>query len=333
MINECQNPKNLYPKLRTIRLFLFVSTFLFLLSYGAYPQILDIPAIGYGARSIALGRAQVAQGNVGAIFANPAGLARIKNFSLTSLYTNLSEDTPYSMLGGAFPVNEGYYGCFAVGQLVLATDDIFVTTSEVGTSPLSASNYSGRVLVLSYGNKVTNYLDFGVAAKFCAENFSSLEGASSYGTTFDLGFMVYPEERLKIGLLVQNFLFKQITWSTKTHEEAGVNIKMGIDFMVRDDITCLFDYESSRCIHAGVEWRPTKLVSVRAGVEGIPVSINEMAVNSSFGLGLNFNGFDFDYAYTVDALAKTNSSHYFSLSYTLLPLYIEKAPEFFAKSL
>jgi len=301
------------------------------LALPVYSQSLDISLIGYGARGIALGKTQAALQNVGAVFANPAGLARVKNFSLTSLYTNLSEEVPYSMFGGAFPVKEGYYGCFGVGHLSIITSNIFITSSEVGSSPSSSTGYSGRMLSLSYANDVTSYLDFGFTVKIFTENFSSLQNSSAYGTSLDFGFLVYPKEKLAIGIMFQNFLFKQIVWATGTHEEAPMNVKMGINYEVRDDITCLFDYDSSYYIHSGIEFRPTKLLSIRGGLEGIPISANEMVVNNSFGVGLSFNGFNFDYAYATDSLLKMNSSHFFSLSFEVPQIIIEKAPSSFAE--
>ncbi|HTY13176.1 MAG TPA: hypothetical protein VMD02_03195, partial [Candidatus Omnitrophota bacterium] len=67
--------------------------------------------------------------------------------------------------------------------------------------------------------------------------------------------------------------------------------------------------------HAGAEWSPITLIKLRAGVDQKP-SAGSSITNLAAGLGVNFKGFTFDYAYHTYAELSEFATHYFSIGYS-----------------
>ena len=65
----------------------------------------------------------------------------------------------------------------------------------------------------------------------------------------------------------------------------------------------------------GIEWTPIDLISVRAGLDQASVG-TEIANNLAAGLGINYNGFRFDYAYHQFEGAPGVGNHFFTINYT-----------------
>jgi len=308
----------------------FVLLFIVLFYSSSHANVLDLTKTGSGARSIALGKCQVAVSDVGSIFVNPAGIAALERFSLTSMYSNFNNNVAYSMLGGVFPIKEGVWGCVGVGQMMATLGGIFVTSSEGQSAALSTTDYSNRILVVSYGKEFSPILNFGAAAKLYSKSFSSLQGSSADGLDFDAGIIIYPNEKTTFGLVLQNFFLGQMLNSSSLKEDIPVNIKMGINFKASHETEMLLDYDSNKNIHGGIEWRPNNSLSLRTGCELAPFGPKDVILNYSLGVGLIFKGLDFNYAYAIDSILPENSTHYFSISFTPLPLTVENPPMFFA---
>ncbi len=300
--------------------------FIMMCGVEAQAGVLDLSRIGMGAKSLSLGRAQVAGSDLGAAFINPAVLADFDSFSLTSMYSNVSEDVMYNMLGVAFPLREGMYGCLGIGYVGAVVSGISVTTSEVRTGAVSSTDYSNRLLMLSYGRDLNAFVQIGATAKFLTRAFESVQNGSAAGTDLDVGFLIYPKDNVKAGLSLQNILNTQLSWKGGENEDISSNVKMGVGIKANKQFSILLDYDSNQYFHSGIEWHPKEFLSIRGGVERVPTSNKESILNYSLGVGLAVKGFSFDYAYYLDTLLASNSSHFMSISYTLPEKTLESRP-------
>jgi len=302
-----------------------ILAFIFVLMQGSYAS-LDISRIGFGARAIGLGRAQTALSDVGSVFINPGNIAAYETFAITSMYSNVADDSAFSVFGGVFPIRDGELGVIGVGYVGASVAGIQLTTSETRTAPYSQTDYGNRVLMFTYGRELNSFVGFGTTLKFFTKSFDSIQGGSAYGNDMDLGFVFYPQENITAGVSLQNFLPTQLVWTSKTKEDIPMNVRMGLNYKALDKWKILADYESNRYSHFGVEWNPKEFLFLRGGLEGIPVNNTDILMNYSLGVGFAFKGFCFDYAYYLDSLVSDNSSHFFSISYYLPPKTVESRP-------
>lgn len=295
----------------------------FVISPQVFAGALDISRIGFGGRSLGLGRAQVAGRDIGAAFINPATLADFNNFRMTSMFVNLAEEANYSMIGAALPLKEGAFGCLGVGYIGATVSGIITTTSEVRSAATGTTDYKNGLFILSYARDMGPAVKFGAAAKLFSRSFDAVQNAAATGADMDIGFLFLPQNNLIAGLTLQNILSTGLAWKNGTNEDIPSSIKMGINFKPRNNMTLLLDVDSERGIHSGLEWNPRGYLLLRGGIESVPTGTNASAVNYSLGVGLQVRGFSFDYAYYIDSIVSTNSSHYFSISYDMPQRTIE----------
>ncbi|MBN3032715.1 MAG: S-layer homology domain-containing protein [Candidatus Saganbacteria bacterium] len=174
------------------------------------------------------------------------------------------------------------------------------------------------------------------------------EGAGlASGRELSLGLQYQPPVSwLRFGLVGANLLpFSmggKLSYATGHEEgypaiiEAGAAVKLlgGRDAMraFRDqEVTLLFDIDQHPTnasypllYHAGIEWKPSPTVALRAGLDQ-DAAQNEAGTgleafsNLTAGVGFYAGGFRFDYAYGSNALTPGITNSYFSLSYGVFP--------------
>jgi hypothetical protein len=66
-------------------------------------------------------------------------------------------------------------------------------------------------------------------------------------------------------------------------------------------------------IHSGIEYKPLENIALRGGVESLSGAVSTL--NITAGVGVDYKGIDFDYAYVKDGALDANSTHYFSISF------------------
>lgn len=288
---------------------------------------IDPTRIGLGARMIALGRtAAAAPGDVNSIFVNPANAAYLADPALSSMYSNLSEDITYNYLDAATPFK---YGVFGLAYLTAGSGGFNQTTIEsgrvVGTG--NSFDYSSSVLCLAYGREIMNALSAGTTLKIFNRGFSGINGGTGNGFDMDLGLLWKPKDNLRVGLSQQNTLpssIAAINWGTGAKEGIPFNTKLGLNYTIRKDVMLAadLDYASNNplLLHGGAEWTPLAWLAVRGGLDQMATANSTAVTNYTAGVGLNYRGFSFDYAYYMDnVLTSANSAHYFSLSYAFAP--------------
>ncbi|MFC1570915.1 hypothetical protein ACFL31_00020 [Candidatus Margulisiibacteriota bacterium] len=300
----------------------------------------DIVAAGVGARPLAMGKAFTAVADdCNAIFLNPAGLAYQENWELTSLSTRLLDNVNYSMVGGKMKTK---FGTVGVGYLTVSSAAGYTTSTQtvggvdqiVAVAPI---NYSQNVLYLSIGRRLNEMLrgsdslgdlSVGASLKVKSQGFSNAVSASASGYDANLALLWKFNPKLSLGLNAHNVLSATGTtndWSTDQKEKNNNRITVGSALKPNSKLSLALDADlaaadgSPLLLHAGAEFKPVQFISLRAGLDQDSAAQGSGATsvvnNLTGGVGIEFKGFKFDYAYHADATFNTNSSHYFSLSF------------------
>lgn len=306
---------------------------------------------GVGARALGMGKTSIGvSDNITGIFLNPASLANIKWFQISSLSGKYLNNYNYVNVGFAVPVK---YGAFGLGYVNSGVS--FVTASTtieggrvVAGSGLSTYSYNNQAFLLSYGLKVQK-LDLGASLKFFSPNITGpgISGGTSSGYQADFAINSQILPYAKTGLVCQNiFSFSKLKWDSGVEEIYPTIIRPGLSLKIIGkegirknptqelalNIDCDMQLQSAPTLHIGLEWTPVELLKLRSGIDqsiGINSKGNiEQQNNLTLGLGLNFSGFQFDYAYHIDNSTTNNYTHYFSLSYGIgQPTSRKKIPE------
>jgi hypothetical protein len=304
--------------------FVFITLALLVnISFAASTSV-DITKIAVGARSLAMGRVSAADpGNINSLFINPANAADFKNWGVTSMYTSLLEgDISYTMLGGA---KEMFGGTLGLAYLGGSSAGLNVTTldADLRVAPTGTTfDYANSTITLAYGKVLNEKTSIGGSLKLMSKSFGSQGSGNGYG--LDLGVLYKFKENLNLGLTIQNAI-SSLNWGS-ANEGTPLGIKGGLNFNVRDNLLLAADADlTPMALHAGVEWKPMALLAVRGGLERIPTGNSSTAMNMTAGVGLDFKGIGFDYAYFIDGALAANSTHYFTLSF-LPPAAAEVKP-------
>jgi hypothetical protein len=311
-------------------------------------SMLDPSSIGMGARPLGLGKAYLAiADDSSAIFLNPAGLGRVKHWMLTSMYTKLLNEIDYTMAGGVYYTPQGGIGIGYVGASIggsyltqrnTNTDRIEVTAGSPSMS------YSNNVVLLANGvslGPLWIFKDFnaGLSLKLFNQGITGTGEGTASGYDADIGILASVSPWLNIGLTYVNLLpdsMARLRWATNTTESIPSYLRAGVSaqllgaeapFHLWDHyLTADLDLElpgerPSRptLYHLGLEWWPTDILAIRGGIDQDAVSRGGAVVgvdsNLTAGVGLQYAGFQFDYAYHQYGDLEVNTTHYFSLSY------------------
>lgn len=270
--------------------------------------------IAPGARSDGMGRAFAAIANdANAVWWNPGGMAFARghdaSFMYTQLVPDLADDVNYSYLAYVQHV-EGWGGIGgSVGYLSYGKS---LATDEFGNDIGEFTSYE-IAPTIAYGTEIVSNFGVGVALKLVrvdlAPAFVSLDGRAGRGTTFaaDIGGLVKaPGLKSSFGAVIQN-LGPNIAYIDEDQSDPlGRNLKVGVGYSP-------FETEVHRVLVAadanrfllpgrtlavdvwsvGAEYEFNRLLALRVGYISDPRGTIE---DMTFGLGLGYRGFRFDYA-------------------------------------
>jgi hypothetical protein len=299
----------------------------------------DIGLAGVGARPLGMGKAYTAVADdSNALFLNPAGLAFQNNWELTSLSTRLLDNVDYKMVGGVYKLGIGTVG---VGYITTSLPAGFTATTEnVGgvdqIIPLLPVNYHKDLVYVSFGCKVNDgirlpknfgELSFGTALKVQSQNFGGAVSEQAAGYDADVALLWKLNPDFSLGLNAQNILSASaptITWSTGEKEKNANLLKLGGAYRPNSRLLIALDTEFSPAgktpllIHTGAEFKPVEFISFRAGIDQNPLALGNggysVLSNLTAGVGLDYQGIRFDYAYHQDPESRGNAAHYISIS-------------------
>lgn len=117
--------------------------------------------IGSSARMIGQGSIEGFSPHAAVIFENPAGLARLSQWSMSLFKTTYLDEYQYNNMAVGYASRYGYFG---VGYYGAAVNDILTTgynTAEEVTVTGKIS-YQNTVLKLAYANQITPFLLYGI---------------------------------------------------------------------------------------------------------------------------------------------------------------------------
>ena len=270
--------------------------------------------IAPGARADGMGRAFVAVSNdANSIWWNPAGMAFVRgrdaSFMYSQLVPDLATDVNFSYLAYVQHV-EGWGGLGAsIGYLNYGES---IATDPEGNEIGKFTSYELAPAV-AYGTELMNNLGFGVALKLVrvdlAPGFVQLDGRPGRGTTFaaDLGTLLkVPQWKTSFGATLLN-LGPDIAYIDEDQSDPlGRNVRIGAAYtpFETDVHRVLVAADATRFLlpgrtlavdvwDAGLEYEFNRLLALRAGYISDP---RGTITDWTFGLGLSYRGFRFDYA-------------------------------------
>lgn len=324
-------------------------------SYAADGAIADPSEIGVGARPLGMGMAFAAIADDGsAIYMNPAGLGDFKTMKLTSMSGSILQDVGYVVLGASNPFYFGTLGAGYINVGVNGIPVTTLTGGITPEFTGQYTSYNAGLFFLSYGTRLDRFLSFGFAkdveigtsAKIFLQGFSgggpSVEGASGTGFDMDLGAIYKPVGWGSLGVNFINFLpdsIAKFVWPAggsrpdNIEESIPMVVKLGgaLKVMGADslhpeypqDLLLDLDLDMNTAArpgvwHLGGEWWPTTVLALRAGIDQKPAA-NATGIgvdnNLTFGIGIKYAGYTFDYAYHQYGEFTENTTHYFSIGY------------------
>jgi len=262
---------------------------------------------GFGARGPGMAGAYTALADdVAGIYWNPAGLSRMTSPEFTTMYSPNQLEVHRSFLGAGIPIRG--WGTFAVGFYRLGSNGIELTndTQAIGFDDLSNDAY-----YISWGSQIGSHFHWGTTAKRLSFSFGSFD-ESGWGA--DLGAQ-YDWHWLKLGGLFQDAIQTHLTANSVgggtvsddvprrirtgvalTWPEEGRPIQSVWEFPVRitvsmDGVFPLQGEEQAQAIPGAEIWIADR-VAVRTGY------VNQEG--PTWGAGVRFTHFTFDYAILVD---------------------------------
>jgi len=296
--------------------------------------------IGYGARSISLGRTYAGQkADPYGIFGNPAGLKGVVTGEIVSMYGQMDSDVKYTMLGYVMPTKYGKffagYGNDQMGGFSATTLDAISGRPAV----VSDFDYRSDLFMLGYENSLNKALSYGFRLKYFSKGAGSLAGYYGSGINADAGLLVEANERLALGITAKNMIPGQagaLKLSNGQIEDEAFGADIGLGFLAHPKLGLYADVSLNKSIPAeaklGIEWRPLDVLAVRLGAEQRALGASSSYVNGSAGIGLKVGSFGIDYAYYHDTMLSTSSRHFVSISlktpgvYASEPGYETKSP-------
>ncbi|OGC21508.1 hypothetical protein A2291_01440 [candidate division WOR-1 bacterium RIFOXYB2_FULL_42_35] len=296
----------------------------------------DPMSIGVGARSIGMGLTYVGVAeDADAVFTNPAGIARITNPKLSTMYTSLLNDVTYMVVGAAYPLNNK--SAVGAGIINSRTGDIILRSAPGSAEGIGS--WGNTVLFLSYGTylseiplvgnllpKTTKDILVGGSVKYFSvggTGNADIENAAGSGYNLDLSLLAPVTNAIMVGATAQNILPTKISKNSGVNEEISNTIKLGTRVCLLGKDGEAFSSHGSRklyanvdydltannrpdLLHAGLEFWPNPNLALRVGSDN-----NEITA----GLGVRFGGIEFNYAYHPYSSIGENTSHFFSLAY------------------
>ena len=331
--------------------FLWILSFGFCHSAHA---VVDLAEIGVGARSLGLGRSYAAGlDDASSIFTNPAGLSDNPYLNMVSMNGNMLNDVNFLLVGitdrsplGKFGI--GYINA-SVGSIPLTTTVGSGSSLEVTQTGLT--DFSSSVIYFTYGSKLSRFLkgnkgeaiSFGGSLKIFNQGFSgggsAMQNAVGAGLDADFGLIWRLKQWLTLGTTFNNMLPTsfggKFTWQKNSVVEdipmsiqTGARFKiLGTDALFRNNqrkMNFLMDYETTRggsrpsAWHLGLEFWPVDIVALRVGLNQKPkAAITGIGLDNNLtaGVGINFYGFTFDFAYHKFGELTENTTYFFSIGY------------------
>jgi len=309
----------------------------------------DPTYLSVGARELGMGRAFVGlSDDTSAIFFNPAGLSRASDWQVSTMQGRYVNTFDYLQFSALYPTKQGTFGIGYGGSSIsfsFPSSEVIIIGDErriVPTGEVSGS-YGNNALLMSYGQKFSwlffRDLGLGGSLKFLSQNLSTnaVGGGSASGMELTVGSFYKFNDDWSAGASVINALPAslggKIKWSNNTEETLPAQLKMGLTYNTLSSKTSYYKYnlnldydmyltrrDQPPVGHLGLEVFLTPNFTLRAGLDQSVLANTSggfgISTDTSYGLGLNYKGFRFDFAYHQYNNVAADTTSYFSLSYS-----------------
>ncbi len=284
-------------------------------------KFLNIPI---GARAIGMGGAFVSTADdATAMYWNPAGISNLKKMEGVISHTSWLADISFNYIGLVTILNENSSLGFQITSMTMG--EFERTTEEEPDGTGDYFNANSYAFGLTYASKLTEWFSIGGNVKYIHEG---IWNSSANGFAIDIGTLfVTPFDGIKFGAGVTNFGEKlkisgddlltqkdlspnngnnpniNATLSTDRFE-LPLNLQIGLSYepINNENEKLLFEIDASHpndnleYINAGTEFSfYNRMLSLRAGIRG--AGQKESESQYSFGGGIFYNNFKFDYAF------------------------------------
>lgn len=222
---------------------------------------------GVGARALGMGRAFTALADdATSAYWNPAGLALLERTEIHSTMSALSMDRTSSFISCALSLTNRSSLAFSWSR--------YGDTNIIGRDidGVFTRNYekSQNTFVISYGRSMSDRLFIGANLKYFSNHLFDYDGS---GTGFDLGALIIPTPRIRMGIVVQD-ISGNLAWDTnlETIEKIPLVTRVGLTTMPFSPVFKIcFDYEKingmNALFHYGLEMDLLKSLQIRAGYD------------------------------------------------------------------
>jgi hypothetical protein len=256
--------------------------------------------VGLGARPVGMGGAFTAVADdATAVYWNPAGLTAMVGTEALAGYIAYMADINSGFAAYTRPM--GDKGRLAVSINSFYIGDI-VETDETGNE-LGTFGSSMFVPTLAYGRRLNEKLAVGAAAKLV---YQSIASYTSYGAALDVGATyLLPDKPYSFGFVVQN-LGQQLSAFVEETDLTPITAKAGAvyrhrtaPFVAALDVGTAID--SDIFFNLGAEYWVSSLLGLRFGYYSMGQELHsesdrDILGGLSFGLGLRWKKYGFDYA-------------------------------------
>lgn len=247
---------------------------------------------GFGVRPAGMGLAYAACSNdANAFLTNPAGLLLGDRSAITANYANLFGLVPSSYLGFLHPIGKMY----AAGAGFLFTGDDALSEYTFGVS----FAFTFPNLPLGKYDIYFDQMAFGITVKGRWTSFGNnpdggefqVSGSGS-GFGIDLGYVLYTNEHLSLGVVVKDLL-NQFTWDSSVsgtyNEDIPTTLRLGGAYDL-DGLTVAFDLrkalheDTANRFYIGAEKRFWETIALRAGFSN---NLGTADLNRRWSFGLS----------------------------------------------
>lgn len=231
---------------------------------------------------VALGGAYSTYNDADSLLTNPAGISIAEKKEISLAYTSWLVDTSYSYLSFALPV--GNIGSFGLAVNYFSAGNIEETDSNGPTG----NNFtaSGILTSIVYAKSLGEKISLGLGIKYYSE---TIEKESASTPSLDIGTLFILNEKLKLGLALQN-LFGSIKF-IEQEDKLPLVVKLGGSYEIIDNLTSALDVnllsDNSVSVNVGVEY------TIKIGDIVIPVRIgyksgNDALLGVALGVGFGY---------------------------------------------
>jgi len=266
-----------------------------------------------GGRPGGMAGAQVANASgVTAQFWNPAGLSDLNQSQVGAMHATWLSDLNYEWLGYARPMGPKWgVGSLSVSYFHLPS---IAGVDEFG-NPTGDFHVYDMAVTMGLARQVANGVSVGANARLIRQ---SLATVSATGASFDLGATAKLPMMVTLGAVAQNF-GPSLSYGTGTSYPLPHQLRFGLsrEFM-RGRVLLATDYNMPsdyyNYVRIGSEFRVHPNIAVRMGYRHEFGVADDPANGLSYGLGLNFRQFNFDYSMTPTP--DLDTVHRLSLGYS-----------------